>query len=130
LARLARMGLKARPDYVGLYHALATLLVAENDVEAYRHACTDMMSRFAGTTNASTADVVAKDCLILPSSGVDTASVAILAEIAVARGKGEVPYTFYLCVAQATSHYSRRITCFVTSVFRMHDISTILRHSS
>jgi len=98
------MGLKARPDYLGLYHALATLLVAENNVEAYRHACTDMMSRFAGTTNASTADVVAKDCLILPSSGVDTASVAILAEIAVARGKGEVPYTFYLC-AKALSDY-------------------------
>jgi tetratricopeptide (TPR) repeat protein len=28
------MGLKTRPDYVVLYHALATLLVAENDIEA------------------------------------------------------------------------------------------------
>jgi len=97
-------GLKTRPDYVVLYHALATLLVADNDVEAYRHACTDMMSRFAGTTNASIADVVAKDCLILPSSGVDMASVAILAETAVARGKGEIPYTFYLCT-KALSDY-------------------------
>jgi len=98
------MGLKTRPDYVVLYHALATLLVAENDVEAYRHVCADMMSRFAGTTNASTADVVAKDCLILPSSGMDMASVAILAETAVVRGKGEVPYTFYLCT-KALSDY-------------------------
>ncbi len=97
-------GLKTRPDYVVLCHALATLLVAENDVEAYRHVCRDMMSRFAGTTNASTADVVAKDCLILPSSGVDMASVAIMAETAVARGKGEVPYTFYLCT-KALSDY-------------------------
>jgi len=87
-----------------LYHALATLLVAENDVHGYHRACRDMMSRFAGATNASTADVVAKDCLTLPSSGVDMASVAILAEIAVARGKGEVPYTFYLC-AKALSDY-------------------------
>ena len=98
------MGLKTRPDYVVLYHALATLLVAENDVEAYRHVCADMMSRFAGMTNASTADVVAKDCLILPSSGVDMASVAIMAETAVARGRGEVPYTFYLCT-KALSDY-------------------------
>ncbi len=98
------MGLKTRPDYVVLYHALAALLVAENDVEAYRHVCADMMSRFAGTTNASIADVVAKDCLILPSSGMDMASVAILAETAVARGKGEVPYTFYLCT-KALSDY-------------------------
>ena len=32
------------------------------------------------------------------------ASVAIMAETAVARGKGEVPYTFYLC-AKALSDY-------------------------
>ena len=91
------MSIKIRPDHVAIYHGLAPLLVAEKDVEAYRRLCTEMVTRFGGTTNASTADVVAKDCLILPPSGVDLGSVAALAETAVTRGKGQAPYTFYLC---------------------------------
>jgi len=91
------MSIKIRPDHVVIYHGLAPLLVAEKDVEAYRQLCSEMVTRFGGTTNASTADVVAKDCLILPSSGVDLDSVAALAEIAVTRGKGQAPYSFYLC---------------------------------
>ena len=93
----AAVSVKIRPDYVEIYHGLASLLVAEKDVEAYRQLCTEMVTRFGGTTNASTADVVAKDCLILPSSGVDLDSVAALAETAVTCGKGQSPYTFYLC---------------------------------
>jgi len=92
----AAMGIEIRPS-LPLYHALAALLVAENDVEAYQKLCPEMFTRFAGTTNASAADIVAKDCLILPSSGVDLNSVAGLAEYSVTRGKGEAPYTFYLC---------------------------------
>jgi tetratricopeptide (TPR) repeat protein len=91
------VSVKIRPDSVEIYHALAPLLVAEKDVEAYRQLCTEMIARFGQTTNAPTADVVAKDCLILPSSGVDLDSVAALAETAVTRGKGQTPYTFYLC---------------------------------
>ena len=91
----AAVSVKIRPDYLAIYHGLAPLLVADNDVEAYRQLCTEMIARFAGATNASTADVVSKDCLILPSSGADSNAVAALAEIAVTRGKGEVPYTFY-----------------------------------
>jgi len=98
----AAVSVKIRPDSVEIYHGLAPLLVAEKDVEAYRQLCTEMIARFGQTTNASTADVVAKDCLILPSSGVDLDSVAALAETAVTRGKGQTPYTFYLCTkAQA-----------------------------
>ena len=93
----AALGVKIRPDYVALCHALAALLVAEKDLETYRRLCPEMVARFAGTTNASTADIVAKDCLILPSSGADLDSVAALAETAVTRGKGQIPYTFYLC---------------------------------
>jgi tetratricopeptide (TPR) repeat protein len=100
----AAVSVKIRPDSVEIYHGLAPLLVAEKDVEAYRQLCTEMIARFGQTTNASTADVVAKDCLILPSSGVDLDSVAALAETAVTRGKGEAPYTFYLC-AKALADY-------------------------
>jgi serine/threonine protein kinase len=92
----AALGVKLRPDQQ-LYHALAPLLVAQRDIEAYRKLCPEMVAHYAGTTNASTADVVAKDCLILSSSGADLDSVATFAETAVTFGKGERPYTFYLC---------------------------------
>jgi tetratricopeptide (TPR) repeat protein len=93
----AAMAVEIRPDNVGLKHTLAPLLVAANRVEDYRQLCRQMVARFAGTTDASTADVIAKDCLILPSSEADLDAVAALAETAVTRGKGEGPYTFYLC---------------------------------
>jgi len=79
------------------YHALAVLLVAKSQLLAYQQLCKEMIASYRGTIYASTADKVAKDCLILPSSGVDLAAVAAFAETAVTRGKGEVPYNFYLC---------------------------------
>jgi hypothetical protein len=93
----AALSVKIRSDNVEIYHGLAALLVADRDVDAYRRLCAEMVARFGETTNASTADVVAKDCLILPSSGVDLDSVAALAETAVSRGKGQAPYLFYRC---------------------------------
>lgn len=63
-----------------------------------------MIARFNGTTNATIADKVAKDCLILPCSGADLASAAALAETAVTRGKGEMPYTFYLCTKELADY--------------------------
>jgi len=89
-----------------LYHALAALLVAENEIDAYRKLCPEIIARFAGTTNASAADIIVKDCLILPSPGVDLERIAVLAEYAVTRGKGESPYTFYLC-SKALADYRR-----------------------
>jgi serine/threonine protein kinase len=92
----AALGVKLRPDQP-LYHALATLLIAQRNIEAYRKLCPEMVAHYAGTTNPSTADVVAKDCLILPSSGADLDTLATLAATAVTFGKGDRPYTFYLC---------------------------------
>jgi tetratricopeptide (TPR) repeat protein len=95
-AEAAALAVKLRPNQ-RLYHTLAPLLVAQGNIEAYRKLCPEMVAHYAGTTNASTADVIAKDCLILPSSGANLNSVAALAETAVTIGKGEIPYTFYLC---------------------------------
>ena len=80
-----------------LFHALAPLLVAERDLPAYQQLCREMVAYSGQTTNAMIADRVAKDCLILPSSGVDLATIAALAETAVTVGKGQAPFTFYLC---------------------------------
>ena len=81
----------------GVYHSLAPLLVAERDLTAYRQLCREMAVRFAETKDAQKADRLAKDCLILPSSGADLDAVAGLAETAVTNGKGQRPYTFFLC---------------------------------
>jgi len=90
------MALKRGPHWL-LFHALAPLLVAERDLTAYQQLCPEMVAHSRATTNAGIADTVAKDSLILPSSGVDLAAIAALAETAVTLGKGEGPYTFYLC---------------------------------
>jgi serine/threonine protein kinase len=98
------LALKYYPNQMGLCHALAAVLVAEKDLAGYQQLCRELLTRFHGTTDASTADRAAKDCLILPSPGVDLTAVAGLAETAVTRGKGQGPYTFYLCT-KALSDY-------------------------
>jgi hypothetical protein len=89
--------LKYYPQHIGLSHSQAVVLFAQNDLAAYHQLCREMIARFNGTNNATIADRVAKDCLIVPCSGADLASAAALAETAVTRGKGDIPYTFYLC---------------------------------
>src|SRR5205823_4683639 len=49
------------------------------------------------TTNSGIADRMAKDCLILPSSGVNLGPVAAMAELAVAKGKTSDAYPFFQC---------------------------------
>ena len=98
------LALKYYPNDISLCHDMAAVLVADEDLAAYQQLCRDMIASFHGTTNASIADKVAKDCTILPSSGVDLTAVAVLAETAVNRGKYDGPYTFYLC-AKALSDY-------------------------
>jgi tetratricopeptide (TPR) repeat protein len=61
------------------YHAVAALLVATGDLEAYRRHCQRMLARFSKTTDPTTADIVVKDCLILPFSGADLGTVSELA---------------------------------------------------
>jgi hypothetical protein len=61
-----------------------------------------MVARFADTQVSTVADQMAKDCLILPSSGVDLRTVAAMAEIAVSKGRTEPAYTFFqVCKALA-----------------------------
>jgi tetratricopeptide (TPR) repeat protein len=91
---------------IDIHHGLAAVLVADGDIAAYQQLCRNMIANLGGTTTPMFADKVAKDCLILPSSGVDLTAVSALAETAVTRGKGEAPYTFYLC-AKALSDYRR-----------------------
>jgi len=65
------------------YHSLAPLLVQNADLEGYRRHCARILARFGGTSDPVIAERMAKDCLILPSTGVDFGAVGQLAETAV-----------------------------------------------
>jgi tetratricopeptide (TPR) repeat protein len=88
---------KRQPENSSRYHLLAPLLVATTNLNAYQNLCSNIIARFGNTTNVVVADQMAKDCLILPSSGVDLKAVAAMAEIAVTRGKDYGAYHFFQC---------------------------------
>jgi tetratricopeptide (TPR) repeat protein len=69
------------------YHALASLLVQSGDLRGYRLHSAQELARFAGTTDPYIAHHMAKDCLILPDSGVDLSAVGAWADTAVTAGK-------------------------------------------
>ncbi|HEV2391107.1 MAG TPA: serine/threonine-protein kinase [Verrucomicrobiae bacterium] len=81
-----RRAVELDPQNSEFYHALAPVLVAEGDLASYRQLCAGILVRFANATDPSIADRMAKDCLILPSSGVDLSSVRQMADIAMTSG--------------------------------------------
>jgi len=89
---------QSEPANIQAAGLLASVLVANGDLEGYRQHCTRLVARFASTTDAGVADRLAKCCLILPSSGVDLEIMGELAERAVRLGK-QSPYLpwFQLC---------------------------------
>jgi serine/threonine protein kinase len=94
--------IKLFPDNHEYYHMLAPLLVQLGDLAEYQGLCKTILDKFKATTNMYVADRMAKDCLILPSSGADLKQVAVLADLAATRGSnsGAAPY-FHLCKALA-----------------------------
>ncbi|HEY3913400.1 MAG TPA: serine/threonine-protein kinase [Verrucomicrobiae bacterium] len=101
-AALAEALGKSGPTNSEYFHLRAPLLVVKGDVKEYRRLCGEIVSRFRNTTDPYVADKMAKDCLILPSAGVDLKSVAALADVAVSRGSNAAaaPY-FKFCKALA-----------------------------
>jgi serine/threonine protein kinase/Flp pilus assembly protein TadD len=79
------------------FHTLAGLLAITRDHSAYEQICRRSLTTFAGTTNPYVAERMATDCLLLPNSGADLASVDKLADTAVALG----PYPDLLPYSQA-----------------------------
>ncbi len=80
--------IELEPNDHTLYHALAPLLVQSGDLSGYRLHCAQELARFAGTSDPNTADRMAKNCLILPDSGVDLNAISAWADTAVTAGKG------------------------------------------
>jgi serine/threonine protein kinase len=104
LVPVATFLVKARPNESGGYHRLAPLLVATTNLEAYQQLCLKIVSTFSKTTEFLVADQMAKDCLILPSVGVDLEAVAAMAKLAVTKGKGSGAYDYLVC-CEALAQY-------------------------
>ncbi|HEX4645509.1 MAG TPA: tetratricopeptide repeat protein, partial [Verrucomicrobiae bacterium] len=68
------------------YHSLATLLVQVGDLGEYRRHCERTLRQFAGTSDPSIAERMAKDCLILPPPAADLESIGKMVDVAVAAG--------------------------------------------
>src|SRR5262249_24318969 len=89
--------IQEHPNSPDAYHRLAPLLVACGNVSEYRRVCQQAIPHFSGTQDPLIADKIAKDCLILPSSGVDLQAVGALADVAVARGTNYSSYPLFKC---------------------------------
>jgi tetratricopeptide (TPR) repeat protein len=106
--------LEIQPDNHEAYHLAVPLLVQTGDRVAYEELCQRISTRFAGATDPSTADRMAKDCLILPRPGAELKVPAVLAETAVTLGHGDpqsLPY-FQCCKALGEfrqSHYQEAV---------------------
>src|SRR5271166_5282614 len=87
-----------------MYLTLAPLLEVTHDLVNYQKLCQRIVARFAGSTDAYIADRMAKDCLILPSSGVDLQAVGELAETAVTVG-GQAPWANMFRCCKALAEY-------------------------
>jgi serine/threonine protein kinase len=95
------------------YQRLAPLLVASGDLQGYRQLCQRILARFGGTnipsgpgqTNHATVyERMAKNCLILPSAGVNLEGAAELAETAVRLGLRGA-YFPYIHVCKGLAEY-------------------------
>jgi hypothetical protein len=86
-----------QPENSSSYHILAPLLVVTTNLSAYQDLCHKIVERFGNTTNVTAADQMAKDCLILPSSGVDLKTVAAMSRLTVMKGKAYGAYHFFQC---------------------------------
>jgi eukaryotic-like serine/threonine-protein kinase len=113
--------LEAAPQDHMLYHSVAPLLVATGDLAGYRQICQRILAQFAGTNNPlspdyiaraalaagswlvplkgdpAVADRMAKDCLILPTSGADLRLVGELADVAVKEGEKNRFLPYFHC---------------------------------
>jgi len=86
------------PTDYGLWNWLAVLLVQTGQLDAYREVCHKSVERFGETTAPTTAERIAKYCLILPGSAANLDTVTRMANAAVAGGQQSkyLPY-FQFC---------------------------------
>jgi serine/threonine-protein kinase len=92
-------------DHWQWYHAAPALLAA-GDEEGYRWASRELLQRFADTQDPSTAERVAKACLLRPEAGEATALACRLAERSATVGKDHA-YVNYFVFCKGLADYRR-----------------------
>jgi len=80
------------------YHWLAPLLVQAGDLAGYRRHCQRELQRFQGTSDPTTAERMAKDCLLLPPAPADLPAIVQWADTAVAAGSGHNYWAYFQLV--------------------------------
>ncbi len=101
-AAAAEQAVQSHPLDHRFYHMLAPLLVKTHELTRYQELCRKILAKFGGVTDPFIADRMAKDCLLLPSAGVNLTLVNKLAETAVYEGQGAVALpNFHTCKALA-----------------------------
>ncbi len=100
--------IKHNPADEQLWLWLAAVQVQQGQIEAYLELCRKSLARFAKTTDPYTAERIAKACLLRADSGVDLATVAALADLAVTEGRqtSAMPY-FQFCKGLAEYRQAR-----------------------
>jgi WD40 repeat protein/tetratricopeptide (TPR) repeat protein len=86
------------------YHTAIPLLAASGNQNEYLRVCRLALNQFKATSDPATADRIAKDCLILPSSGMDLQSVDELAGTAATLG-AKHEYAAYFQGTRALAEY-------------------------
>ena len=82
----ATRAVECEPTHALNYVSLLTLLAADLDFENHRLYCREMLDRFAQPKDPAWGEMIAKACLLLPSSGADLATVERLADGALTAG--------------------------------------------
>jgi len=101
------LALHYRPSAHRYYHMQAPLLAEMRDQVQYQLLCQRIVNEFAGTKDAFIADQMAKDCLLLPASGVDLRRVDEMADAAVTAGKDKAAMPYFQC-CKALAEYRQR----------------------
>jgi serine/threonine protein kinase/tetratricopeptide (TPR) repeat protein len=86
------------------YHRLATLLAISQSRPAYDQLCQKIVATFTNSPNPYVNERVAQDCLLLPDSGVDLATIDRLADTALTIGSDESSVAYFR-VCKAMSEY-------------------------
>jgi len=77
------------------YHFLAPLFAQTGDIEGYRSHCDRIRKQFAGTSDPTTAERMAKDCLIFPPPAGSVSDIAKMVDTAVAAGPGHKSWDYF-----------------------------------
>jgi tetratricopeptide (TPR) repeat protein len=110
---------RLEPENHELYHLLAPLLVENGDLDAYRDHCAKVVELFAKTTEPHVAERMAKDCLILPTSGVELHVVENMANTAIGAGENHGWWTYFQFVKGLCEYRQQR---FASSVEWMETV--------